>query len=63
VLTLPAAPPAAPPTVAFPPSPAPFPSVLPPAGNPAPAERVELSRPELQKRDDDAKYFPQLKRF
>lgn len=65
VLTLPAPPPAAPPTVAFPPSPAPmpFPSVLPPAGNPAPAERVELSRPELQKRDDDAKYFPQLKRF
>lgn len=64
-LTLPAPSPAQPPALVFPssPGPAPFPTVLPPMDRPTPPERGELSHPELQKRDDDAKYFPQLKRF
>ena len=63
-LTLPApAPVPAVPPVLAPPSPASFPSVLPPLDAPAPPARTEVARPELQKRDDDAKYFPQLKRF
>lgn len=64
-LALPAPLPAGPPPLALPPSPAsaPFPSVLPPLDSPPPPARNELSHPDLQKRDDDAKYFPQLKRF
>lgn len=64
-LALPASPPAQPPLLVLPPSPgpAPFPAVLSPPDRPAPPERIELPHPELQKRDDDAKYFPQLKRF
>jgi hypothetical protein len=54
-----------PPALTLPPmsAPAPVSSVLPPLDNPAPPARLEFAHPELQKRDDDAKYFPQLKRF
>lgn len=63
-LTLPAPTPgpAVPPMLAPPSSPA-FPAVLPPLDSPPPPMRTEVAHPELQKRDDDAKYFPQLKRF